>query len=555
MKKTVLKAIISLSVAVVAVQASAYDVDTHFYGTYAMARFAGIRHEVANKIALGAQWMDESYLSDPTSMIVNVEIGLKKRRLLHFPGSRLANKMTADTLDVRSGLVVEPTTGQPLRALTETEADHPFATEMFTEGLMEGNLMKAAAGLHTLEDSFAHAGNFSEIGHANLWHHPDRPFADEQSIEKYFKMTRSVLKALVAIRTLLPASAIDTSVQFSSNAPNYKLDGDQLADLYAANPIVRHTVARNILNDPEYVKYAVAYAFQKALKADYVKPGYEPYINVNSGEDTYTAVTRIALALPKGIINANKVLADTGYSQDLSAEYVESMGGADALIAQVVRDLIVDFVPRPMTVYHRIEKEEDGPLREKEMSLRETNVRGMIWALYKTDIFFVKNNTSDARGLVKELRGEASANPVLPVLPKGSATELVTYSLEEKRAFDEAIFSFLFPKTAKAININLIGDLIAAGDIETFSDNGKLADFVKDKAVAALSWGKALIDGGSLKQNFVTLVKEDLLGAHIRPNPLNKFYAYPSLVQKKLADGTFKKLLSETQASQLLAKQ
>ena len=36
----------------------AYDEDVHFYQTYSMARFAGIKHEVAVKMALTTQWMD-----------------------------------------------------------------------------------------------------------------------------------------------------------------------------------------------------------------------------------------------------------------------------------------------------------------------------------------------------------------------------------------------------------------------------------------------------------------------------------------------------------------
>ena len=76
--------------------AHAYDEDTHFYGTYAMARFAGIKHEVATKIALSAVWMDESYISDPTSMIFLPMTGIKKRRLLHFPSTRIGGKLSAD---------------------------------------------------------------------------------------------------------------------------------------------------------------------------------------------------------------------------------------------------------------------------------------------------------------------------------------------------------------------------------------------------------------------------------------------------------------------------
>src|SRR5436190_1962198 len=53
-----------------------------------MARYAGIKHEVAVKIALSAQWMDESFISDPTSMLILPIGGVHKRRLLHFPAER-----------------------------------------------------------------------------------------------------------------------------------------------------------------------------------------------------------------------------------------------------------------------------------------------------------------------------------------------------------------------------------------------------------------------------------------------------------------------------------
>lgn len=109
--------------------------------------------------------MDESYISDPLTMILLPDVGIKKRRLLHFPGSRLASKMTQNTLP----LLTDPSSGTKLKIFTETEADHEFASELFTEGLMEGNLMKASAGLHTLQDSFAHAGTIAELGHAHFW--------------------------------------------------------------------------------------------------------------------------------------------------------------------------------------------------------------------------------------------------------------------------------------------------------------------------------------------------------------------------------------------------
>ena len=59
----------ALALSLISVTARAYDEDTHFYATYAMARYSGISHEVAVKLATTTQWMDECFLSDPTSMI------------------------------------------------------------------------------------------------------------------------------------------------------------------------------------------------------------------------------------------------------------------------------------------------------------------------------------------------------------------------------------------------------------------------------------------------------------------------------------------------------
>src|ERR1700744_897244 len=99
--------ILSVAGGFFSVTAQAYDVDTHFYGTYAMARFAGIGPDAAAKVATAAQWMDESYLSDPTSMILMPITGVAKRRLLHFPASRVVGALAGSIRDESLG-VTEP---------------------------------------------------------------------------------------------------------------------------------------------------------------------------------------------------------------------------------------------------------------------------------------------------------------------------------------------------------------------------------------------------------------------------------------------------------------
>jgi len=520
--------------------AFSYDIDTHFYGTYSMSRFSGIRHEVALKIATATQWMDESYISDPLSMIILPQTGLKKRRLLHFPASRIANKLTID----RIPFFLDPSTGAPLKALTETEADHEFATEMFTEGLMEGNLMKAAAGIHTLEDSFAHAGTISELGHAHFWHHPDRPFADEASIEKYFLMTKSVFKAMVAIRTLLPMDAIDTS-SYQSAQPNYTLGADELADLYAQVPAVKATVSRKILNDPSYVRFALENVFKRAKDANYVKDGYQAYLNqFTNGEDSFQAAISVAKVMPEQMIDMRAILKDTGRNQQLTADYVLSLGGASELIGSVIRNFLTGIVPRPLDVFHRFEKEEDGPLWAKELDVRVANMRAMIYDIYKQDIYFIKNQTGSESGFLKEISKSPEAKPNLPKSLNG--VEYVTYSLDEKAEFNQIIFSFLFPKLAEYSKgeMPLIAEFISAAS-KLLKKDVNYADKLSGVKSYVGNLFDSIVAGKALSPYQVAKIAEqDILTAHIIPHENNKFYKVPSLLQKEIASQTFKPLLN-----------
>lgn len=541
MTKFVFKSILGLFLILTSFSAQAYDKDTHFYGTYSMARFAGIKHEIALKIATGSVWMDESYISDPLTMILLPDVGIKKRRLLHFPGSRLASKMTQNTLP----LLTDPSSGTKLKTFTETEADHEFASELFTEGLMEGNLMKASAGLHTLQDSFAHAGTIAELGHAHFWHHPDRPYVDDQSVEKYFKMARSVFKALVAMRALLPLQSLDTSVKFSDTA-NYNLDGDTLADLYEKNEDVRKVISHKMLNDEKFVQFALDHVFRRAEEAKYITPGYKNYLKVEKNQDTYQAASSIAKELPQELINLEDIMKHDGRPGVLTAEYLLSMGGIAKFVEKVIHDLLTGIVPRPIDAYHRFEKEEDGPIWMKEMDLRIANMRSLIYKLYGADIYFIKNNTHDANGYLRELTLHPEAQPALPQ-PNGS-TEYVTYSLQEKSRFNNMIFSFLFPKLSAYLQndpgkVSKVASLI----IETQSlanTNVPLADRVQSQFNALYN----AITGSDLILSSPTifeLARKDVTTSRLVPSQYNRYFTVPTLVQRQIKKDVFKKFKTE----------
>lgn len=549
MKKFILATVVSL----LSFQAQAYDLDTHFYGTYSMARFAGIRHEVALKIATGTQWMDESYISDPLSMILLPDVGIKKRRLLHFPGSRLANKLTVDKLP--DFLLHDPSSGVKLKMFTETEADHSFATEMFTEGLMQGDLLKASVGLHTLEDSFAHAGTIAELGHAHFWHHPDRPYVDEQSVEKYFKMCRSVLKAMVAIRSLLPLTAVDVETKFS-DLPNYKLSGDQLADIYTELPQVKSAISHKVLNDPNFVKFSLGNVFERARKVNYIKNNFQPDLNnFTAGLDSYQAARSITEKMPIEMINVAAIMKDSGGPINLSNDYILSMGGVAELTLSVIHDLLSNIIPRPMDSYHRFEKEENGPVWEKELDIRVTNMRTLIFQLYKKDIFFVHNNTGTEKGYLKEMLRSREANTVYP--KSNGVTEYVTFDLKEKFKFNHMIFTFLFPQLANYLQDNLeaVNNLIISTQ-ETLSKNSKDESYF-EKTVEILGDAKTAALLAAKGFNIVSafkIARSDITSSRLIPNFKNKYYKIPELLEQEIKLKTFKPLLNNQQLDLLIKK-
>ena len=534
------------AILLVSVSASAYDVDTHFYGTYSMARFAGIKHNVALKLALGAQWMDESYISDPLSMIILPATGIKKRRLLHFPGDPLANKLNPqDAMTRFAGLLKQdPSSGIELNTYTETEADHEFATELFTEGLMEGNLMKISAGLHTLEDSFAHAGTVAELGHAHFWHHPDRPYVDAASVEKYFAMARSVLKAMVAVRTLLPASEIDYEIAFSDKGPNAKLDGTTLGELYHSNQLIHNYVSKKILNEPEFVDFALNNVFERAKKLGYVTNGVETYLkNYTPGQDSFQAAASISMALSedrenfKKIVNQPMILKALGRpAETIDARYVVSLGGNEGLTTKIIHSLLRGLVPQPMNEYHRFEKEEDGPIWEKEMAMRVSNMRNMVYTIFGRDLYFVKNNTSTQQGYLLELALDPKAKPVFP--KSNGKTEFVTYSLEEKHQFNKVIFSFLFPKLSESL-----GDLKAYTDMmRVFQSPPPAKAGVGAKIGNLWEKSKAAYDAFMSIDNYTAKIKlavEDLQASRVVPNQYNRYYAVPYLLRSNISKGIF----------------
>ncbi len=542
MKKLVLTTLALIGL--ISSAAQAYDIDTHFYGTYAMARFAGIDHEYASKIAASTQWMDESYISDPLSMIILPVTGVKKRRLLHFPATRIASEISKNTIPTEFQTLIDPTSKLPLKEFTETEANHLFASEMLNEGLMEGNLMKAAVGLHTLEDSYAHAGTISELGHAHFWHHPDRPFADEASVEKYFQMTEVVFQALVAMRELIPHNHLNLQYKHKPDqtVANYQLDAKTLAEEYKNLDIVQKTVSKKILNDPKYVNVALDLAFARAYdKGILLDQSYKSHIrNYSENSDTYQATESIVKGLNKKTINLSKVFqTNQNVPESELSNFILSLGGEASIAKTMINNLLGGLVPKPLDIYHRFEKEEDGVLWFHELDLRVANMRTLILSLFQEDVYFQKNQTVGFEGFIKEMT-QTNAEPIFPDSYATSKIKYISFSAQEKNYFDKLIFAFLFPKTFESIkeNMPLLVDILKQTDSKLKTNMSFFASFNKASEIIKhpISTIKDVATG-------LKLAYEDLWTARIKPNYKNKYYQSEELFKKQKEAADYNELI------------
>ena len=608
--KTFLNLSILFSVAAfLSITAKAYDEDTHFYGTYSMARFAGIKQEIAQKIALTTQWMDESYISDPTSMILMPITGIKKRRLLHFPSSRIVGDLNAMTQQEVLGLekenpiqnaVIEMLIKKvgvefdknALNFMTETQEEHPFANQILMEGMKAGNLMMASASLHTLEDSFAHAGTPAEQGHACFWHWPDRPFG---SVDKYFRMTKAVFKVMAAIRLMLPPDALDCKLSFGQK-PNCQLTSTELANLYNQNQLVRSTVSRNVLVENEYIQVAMKDFLTRATQTNYVRMSLprvtemtseakiQSYMNEikarGENPDSYlvlellirdlTTTNEIDIPLitnNMGLLRQNNVtlpeyisaFSESDNAPDVSSESYKSF------VKILAQDLLRWAVPSPLTDSHRMELEGDkSPIRKKEMDMRIAGMQSLIQKLYGEKIEFVKNNTSDEHGFGLEIKNDKQAEPLLPKTEPGVI--YATFSLSEKRAFDYTIFKYLFP-SLKNDDLDLIvqvrsqikgllpvyknymkeRDQIESGDQNWFYKKFELVklDWTVGSEVANSLDPKTIENTANKLLPIFKSYLKDTLDTHIVESPDNRFYRNSNLFEKYRQSKMIKPFLTD----------
>jgi hypothetical protein len=541
--------VLPLILAVSGLPAHAYDEDTHFYGTYSMARFAGIRHEVAVKIALGAQWMDESFISDPTSLLILPITGVKKRRLLHFPSSRVEGRLAGYNQDDTFGFKINGLTSlvvqeaikllaykgdlSTLVAHTTTEPNHEFASSLLMEGLKEGNLMKASASLHTIEDSFAHAGTSAELGHTALWHWPDRPFDD---VAKYLQMTEVVFKALVAIRAQLPESALDCSLKSGPTEANCQLNAEDLVALYDVQPEVAATVSANVLHDPKFIQVVLRDFVDRALASGYLirqTEGSEFYYrlldttlaqNAFVQIDTYEMCYRYILDLVAHgkLLDLQVLPKDMGLVSDPTisfSDFLQSFAqfsgpdqdptGVKPFVREMVHRVLAGYVAAPLTDIHREEVEDDNAIpRRTEMQMRSAAMQALIARLYGTQVELVANNSKDDVGFVNEVLLKPAANPAELTAGK------VSMNLQEKNAWDNMVFHYLFPNLAKTVLPTLAKVMV---ELNHPNQGWGWIDAVKNMAMLT---------------PFIHTYFSDTVNTHIEPLGDEKFYQNPELLAR-----------------------
>lgn len=338
-----------------------YDIDTHFQFTYFAARWAGIDHRVASQLATADQWIDVSKLTTPMGSLL---IGTRLRRLFHFPGSREGSKTSAHG-------------STNLRIITYAETNHPIASELIMEGMKTGNLMLVGAGLHVLQDSYGHAGYTAELGHATAGHWPDRPWPE---IPKYKEMVKTLMKAMVAIRQLLPEEALDKEALISGSDQTIR-NAQELAESFLGNRDIMKMISNDLLRDARYTRVSVPFLIKDAYAAGYFNPEIPlqailpPASFYDQHKDTRELLTEFITTLlenqyktGEAVINIEKVRTDI--IPGLDVEEIKREGGVESLVRIVVTRFTKRLVPEEPSTTHKNAFEKDGDLRDYETALR-----------------------------------------------------------------------------------------------------------------------------------------------------------------------------------------
>lgn len=526
-----------LLVVAFAVPSAAYDMDTHFYLTYMMARWAGISHTVAAQMAAGAQWIDVSKLTSP--MFPTLFFGSRMRRLYHFPAQ-------AKRVDGSAAHGIGK-----LSFFGEAQPNHPIASLLLAEGMRKGNFTMASAGLHVLQDSFGHAGFNFVFGHAEAGHNPDRFFFEPK---KYKIMIERVFDAVIGMRELMPASALDSKM-LASQDPRLKMSSRELSASFLKESGLQEIIDSNFLKHRDYVKTAVQFFladFEKAgyfhshITAESLLPNDEffaadqsvtealqrilmpmllrqrAYIVSHHGRDLIDPIVKDLLdsndpeakksimlnvraviddaapGLPFGLVPTEEIVRNMALEAPLYSttgtilEVLSNEDKSDDLLTglmlisnRIIQSVLVGQIPTPLDQVHRVEFENDGVIRHKELELRGNAFKSVISKNFGTDINFEPLSLRKAViASFKQKEAQKDSDGLTPVVTLSPAGQIswikefnkVNLSVWKYRKPENWYTLYQYPTTFRAkINEGFFKPLLTDQDVENMNTRGHMS--------------------------------------------------------------------------------
>ena len=465
------------------VSSYAYELDTHCYDTYMMARKAGFNHQHALFLCTGAQWVDEGLSSTPMGGLI---WGTMVRRIYHFPNKRFQKQRV--TQDGHSGVA----------SFTIAKPKHPVAYKLFDEGMKQGNWFKIGLSIHIVQDTFGHAGYTAEAGHAFAGHHPDRTWL---AVNKYKQMTEAIFEMLVALRAVAPNEALDEWAQKVSKEPVRSDDATKLAGAHWKD--AESLVARDYFKDPRFTPEAVNYILRRArVKGffrndfqvdqwlpkdhDYILSPLEQAAAIEKAKVTYTDGTPVYIddwsktrrdardVLRRWVINQRRneimqgrfvkgsnfnmaTLKEEGFAkllielekiEDSNLTLPEKLAAYNELVPEKLRnhlvDQIVDFIcegeiPKPFDDFTKVQFEADGGPRTLEMALKISDRREKIAELYGKNILFEADTWLDRKAKKMQQKKEAeiqAEDKDLDLTLTPPESQILSQYKEEKFTFD-----------------------------------------------------------------------------------------------------------------------
>jgi hypothetical protein len=192
-----------------------YEKDIHFYAVYYLARKAGFVREQAEQIAWASQRVDEKTPLNHESTCPDRRCVVERHGLLP------ALWHTFFARDLKDEPLMAYHFVSPNGSAEVVKENNPEVQRVVSQARQSGDLMRLGIAMHTLADSYSHAGFVGywdpwindrpnpnpwegfrpDIGHSDAGHEPDAPYVDPQ------KALRALEAMYEALRQASPGNA------------------------------------------------------------------------------------------------------------------------------------------------------------------------------------------------------------------------------------------------------------------------------------------------------------------------------------------------------------